>query len=95
MTTCDATLLNISDLVQTELVKFLPDGFVISGVTSELLPDPDGEDYIRTIVILEDGHPEPDPRTLNKFSQYLYPICVQRGFDWPTIAYANRSEIPA
>ena len=61
MTTCDVTLLNVSDLVQRELVKFLPDGFVISGVTSELLPDPDGVHYIRTIVILEDGHPEPDP----------------------------------
>ena len=95
MTTCDATLLNVSDLVQTELVKFLPDGFVISGVTSELLPDPDGEHYIRTLVILEDGHPELDPRTLNKFSQYLYPICLQQGFERPTIAYANRSEIPA
>ena len=95
MAACDATLLQVSDLVETELAKFLPDGFVISGVTSELLPDPDDREYIRTIVILEDGHPQLDPRTLNKFSQYLNPLCAQRGFDRPTIAYADRSEIPA
>ena len=93
MTTCDATLLHVSDLVQTELAKFLPSGFLVSGVISELLPDPDGKDNIRTIVVLEDGHPELDPRTLNNFSQYLHPICVQQGFDRPTIAYANRSEM--
>ena len=98
MTTCDATLLEVSDLVQEELAKFLPNGFLISGVISELLPDPEGEKYIRTIVVLEDGHPELDPRTLytlNNFSQYLHPICVQQGFDRPTIAYANRSEMVA
>ena len=95
MATCDATLLHVSDLVETELAKFLPDGFVISGVTSELLPDPDDKDYIRTTVILEDGHPELDPRTLNMFSQHLNPLCTQRGFERPTIAYADRSEILA
>ena len=57
MTTCDTTLLNVSGIVQSELVKFLPDGFVISGVTSEMRPDPDGEHYIRTIVILERWSP--------------------------------------
>ena len=31
MTTCDATLLHVSDLVQTELAEFLPNGFLISG----------------------------------------------------------------
>ena len=41
MTIHDATLLQVSDLVETELAKFLPDGFGFSGVTSELLPDPD------------------------------------------------------
>ena len=91
----DVTLLHVSDLVETELAKFLTDAFIIAGVISELLPDPDGEDYVRTTVILEDGHPELDPRTLNKFSQHLHPFCAQRGFDLPTIAYANRSEIPA
>lgn len=95
MTTCDATLLQVSDLVETELAKFLPNGFIISSVTSELLPDPDDREYIRTIVILEDGHPQLDPRTLNTFSQHLYPLCTQRGLDRPTIAYADRSEIPA
>ena len=95
MATCDATLLKLSNLVETELAKFLPDGFTISGVTSEILPDPDDRDYIRTIVILEDGHPQLDPYILNKFSQYLKPLCTQRGFERPTIAYADRSEIPA
>jgi len=95
MATCDATLLQVSELVETELAKFLPKGFVISGVTSELLPDPDDREYIRTIVILEDGHPQLDPRILNRFSQHLNPICKQRGFDRPTIAYADRSEISA
>ena len=95
MAACSATLLQVSDLVETELAKFLPDGFVISGVTSELLPDQDDREYIRTIVILEDGHPQLDPRTLNMFSRHLDPLCTQRGFDRPTIAYADRSEIPA
>ena len=29
-TKCDATLLHVCDLVQTELAKFLPNGFIIS-----------------------------------------------------------------
>ena len=62
---------------------------------SELLPDPDGKDYVRTVAILEDGHPELDPGTLNNFYQYLYPIWVQQGLDRPTIAYANASEMVA
>ena len=52
------------------------------------------DDYIRTTVILEDGHPELDARTLNKFSLHIAALCMQRGFDRPTIAYANRSEVP-
>ena len=95
MATCEDTLMHVSDLVETELAKFLPAGFIISKVNSERLPAPDGDDYIRTTVVFEDGHPELDPRTLNKFALYLHPICAQKGFDRPTIAYANRSEIPA
>ena len=78
-----------------ELVAYLPPDFVIAEVTSESLPGPDGDDYIRTTVIFEDDHPELDARALNKFSLRIDPLCVERGLDRPTIAYADRSEIPA
>jgi len=90
-----ADLTPISDLIRIELVGFLSADFVIAGVTSEILPGPDGGDYIRTTVIFEAGHPELDARALNRFSLRLDPLCAERGFDRPTIAYADRSEIPA
>ena len=46
-------------------------------------------------MILEDGHPKLDPHTLNKFSMHMNSVCRERGFDHPTIVYANRSEMPA
>ena len=95
MTASDTTLAHISDLVHIELAEYLSDAFVIAEVTSEFLPGPEGDDYIRTTVIFEDGHPELDARALNKFSLRIDPLCAERGFDRPTIAYANRSEIPA
>lgn len=94
MTLSKPTLMQVSDLVHTELKNYLPEAFVIAEVTSELLPGSDGDDYIRTTVIFEDDHPELDARTLNRFALHMYPLCTQRGFDRPTIAYANRSEIP-
>ena len=95
MTASDTTLANVSDLVRIELAGFLSDAFVIAEVTSEFLPTPDGDDYIRTTVILEDDHPELDPRVLNKFSLHIDPLWTERGFDRPVIVYADRSEIPA
>lgn len=95
MTGLGANLDHVSDLVRTELRGYLSDAFVIAEVTSELLPAPDGDDYIRTTVIFEDDHPELDARALNKFSTHIDPLCQAQGFDRPTIAYANRSEIPA
>jgi hypothetical protein len=94
MTTDHATLGHVSDLVRTEITGYLSDAFVIAEVTSEILPGPDGDDYIRTVVIFEDDHPELDARALNQFSTHIDPLCKARGFDRPTIAYANRSEIP-
>ena len=90
-----ADLTHISDLVRIELAGVLSADFVIAGVTSEILPGPDGGDYIRTTVIFEDGHPELNARALNRFSLRLDPLCAERGLDRPTIAYADRSEIPA
>ena len=55
MTASHATLAHISDLVHTEIAGYLSQAFVIAEVTSEFLPGPDGDDYIRTTVILEDG----------------------------------------
>ena len=95
MNASHTTLAHVSDLVRMELAGYLSDAFVIADVTSELLPGPDGDDYIRTTVIFEDGHPELDAHALNKFSTNIDPLCRARGFDRPTIAYANRSEIPA
>ena len=94
MTVDHAALAHLSDLVHMELAGYLSDAFVIAEVTSESLPGPDGDDYIRTTVIFEDDHPELDPRALNKFSLHIDPLCAERGFDRPTIAYADRSEIP-
>ncbi len=95
MNASHATLVHVSDLVRIEIADYLSDAFVIADVTSEFMPGPDGDDYIRTTVILEDGHPELDPHALNKFSTSIEPLCQARGFDRPTIAYANRSELPA
>ena len=96
MATSDKTLLpHVSDLVHAELAGYLPDTFVIAEVASEFLPGPDGDDYIRTTVIFEDGHPELDARTLNKFPLHIAPLCTGQGFDRPTIAHANKSELPA
>lgn len=95
MTASYADLAHVSDLIRIELARFLPDAFVIVEVTSEFLPGPDGDDYIRTTVLFEDDHPELDARALNKFSTHIDPLCKERGFDRPTIAYASRSAIPA
>ena len=95
MTASQATLSHVSDLVQNEIAGYLSEAFVIAEVTSEFLPSPDGDDYIRTTVVFEDDHPELDGRALNNFSLHIDPLCTERGFDRPTIVYANRSEIPA
>ena len=95
MTTDNTLLAQVSELVQIELAKYLPDTYPIAEVTSEILPGANCEDYIRTTVILEDGHPELDGRALNKFTLHIDPLCTERGFKRPTIVYANRSEIPA
>lgn len=95
MNASHVTLANVSDLVRVELAGYLSDAFVISDVTSEPLPGPDGNGYVRTIAIFEDDHPELDARALSKFSTRIDPLCQARGFDRPTIAYADRSELPA
>ena len=95
MTDPDATLAHVSDLVHAELAQYLSNDFVIAEVTSEFWPGSDGEDYIRATVILEDGHPKLDPHALIQFSMHIKSLCMERGFDRPTIVYANRSEIPA
>ena len=94
MTTSTTPLEHLSDLVHTELNKYLKDQFVITEVRSEILPASEGEDYIRSTVILEDGHLELDPHTLNKFALHIESACAKRGFARPTIAYADKSEIP-
>ena len=94
MATPETTLVDVSDLVRSALPEYLGDAVAIAEVYSEFLPGPYGDDYIRTTVILEDDHPELDARTLNKFSLHIAALCMQRGFDRPTIAYANRSEVP-
>ncbi len=95
MIVSDTNLAHVSDLVRMELAEYLSDAFVIADVTSEFQPGPDGGEYIRTVVIFEDNHPELDARVLNRFSLHIDPLCAKRGLDRPTIAFANRSEIPA
>ena len=70
MTISRASLARVSALVRVELAGYLSDAFVISEVTSESLPGPDGDDYIRTIVIFEDDHPELDARAQPILSAY-------------------------
>ena len=91
----DGTLYQVSDLVRVELDKYLTRDFVIDEVTSQFLENIEGEWYIRTTVIFQDGHPRPDPRVLNRFSIDIEPLCDERGLLRPTVAYANRIEIPA
>ena len=94
MTTKTALLAEVSNLVKLEFGKYMSKDFPVADVTSEILTDAEGEEYVRTMVILEDGHPKLDGRMLNKFSMYMDPLCTERGFNSPTIVYANRSEIP-
>ena len=94
MAASDQTLAHVSDLVRIELAQYLPASFVISEVASELLPDSEGNEYVRTRVIFEDDHPKLDPRVLNSFTLHITPLCEERGFERPIVTYANRSEIP-
>ncbi len=94
MTMSAKTLLDISDLVRSELRGHLSDDVCIDRVTSEVLPTSDGEEYVRTTVVLEDGHPELDPYVLNEFSYLIHLICDTRGFNAPSIAYSDKSELP-
>ena len=79
MTTDNTLPAQVSDLVQIELAKYLPDAYPIADVTSEILPGANGENYIRTTVILEDGHPELDGRALNKFTLHIDPLYTATG----------------
>ena len=94
MTTKTALLAEVSNLVKVEFSKYMSKDFPVADVTSEILTDAEGEEYVRTMVILEDGHPKLDGRVLNNFSRHMDPLCMERGFNRPTIVYANRSEIP-
>lgn len=94
MTTDSLTLKQVSELVKSELPGYLTDEFVIDDVTSEFMEDMEGERYVRTMVIFQDGHPRPNPRALNRFQSDLKPRCDAEELYWPTVVYANRSEIP-
>ena len=60
MKTADSTLHQVSDLVQVEIDKYLTEDFVIDEVTSQFLENIEGEWYIRTTVIFQDGYAYPD-----------------------------------
>ena len=96
MTDPDATLAHVSDLVHAELAQYLPDDFVIDRGDLRIPGQaPTAKTISGTTVVLEDGHPKLDPHALNKFSMHMNSLCKERSLDWPTIVYANRSEIPA
>ena len=94
MTTKDPTLHDISDMVHARVVRHLPDDVHVDRVFSELLPTEDENEYIRTTVVLEDGHPDLDPNVLNEFSQVVYSLCISSGIEAPFIAYADKGELP-
>ena len=93
MTISDQTLALVSEFVRIELTEYLSEAFVISEVTSEFLPDAEGNEYIRTTVTFEDNHPKLDGHTLNMFTSHITPLCAERGFDRPVVTYTNRSGI--
>ena len=91
----DAILPTLNDLVRTELPQYLPpDAFIVSEVVSIVLPGSNDDEYIRTSVILEDGHPKLDGHTLNRFALHISDLCTERGLQRPGITYTNRSAIP-
>ena len=90
----DSTLNYISYLVYSRLTGHLPDDVCIDRVFSEHLPTVDEDEYVRTTVVLEDGHPKLDPRVLNEFSRAIHTLCIDKGLRAPSIAYAIKSELP-
>lgn len=88
----DSTLNYISYLVYSRITGHLPDDVHVDRVFSVHMPTAYGEEYVRTTVVLEDGHPELDPHLLNEFSPLIRPLCLSRGFVAPGIAYADKSE---
>ena len=94
MTVTSDILKEASRIVRNELPKHLPAEFVIDGVEVESQPGPYCEDYIHVNVILEDNHPDLDPRKLLRFKQALYMMFEQAGIvPSPTISYSKRSEL--
>ena len=92
MTTSEDILKEADRIVRTELHKHLPGAFAINGVEAESLPGPDDEDYIHVNVILEDNHPELDPRKLLDFKQAIRPMFEGPGVEpIPAISFSNRS----
>ncbi len=94
MTTDTATLAKIADIIWSQLPKYLPNDFIINEVKAENLPGPDDEDYVHVVVILEDDHPQLDPRKTLEFSSDMRALFEEAGIvHSPNISYANRSEL--
>ena len=94
MTANPETLEKISNVIRTELPKYLSREFVIYDVTAQNRPGPDDEDYVHVRVILEDDHPRLDPRKIMEFNSDMDSFLEQAGINHePVISYANRSEL--
>ena len=94
MTANAETLEKISNIIRSELPKYLSRDVVIHQVTAQNRPGPDDEDYVHVRVILEDNHPRLDPQKLNQFNSDMYTLFEQTGIGHkPNISYANRSEV--
>ena len=95
MTTDTDILKEAARIVRTELPNHLSDRFTISDVEVERLPGPDDEEYIHVNVILEDEHPELEPRKILEFNRAIRPMFEHAGV-WPipAISYSNRGEFP-
>ena len=95
MTTKTDILKEAARIVRTELPNHLSDQFKISDVQVERLPGPDDEDYIHVNVILEDDHPELEPRKILDFNRAIRPMFEYAGVcPIPAISYSNRGEFP-
>ena len=80
-------------IVRTELPNHLSARFTISDVEVEKLPGPDDEEYIHVNVILEDEHPELEPRKILEFNRAIRPMFEHAGVcPIPAISYSNRGE---
>ena len=94
MTTAAYILAQTARIVKDELPQHMPDGFTIDDVQVEYRQGPEDEDYIHVNVILQDDHPDLDPRKQIQSNRTLHDAFIRAGIDpTPVISYSKRGEM--